>query len=135
MDARIAPFIGRSIPFITIVKSPSAGSAEPGQLVIENSQDYTAFFGGRPPKDPPVGFEREEIVAVCMGMQRTGGYKTEIIDVVHAISGFVAGFNIVIYREKEPGRGEVVTHAFTSPAHVVKVERSSRKYIFVKAVG
>lgn len=70
------------------------------------------------PETPEVDFDEYTVVAVMMGVQNSGGYSIEIIEIAEADN--VVGVKI---KEKEPGTDCVTTAALTSPFHIVKVPK------------
>jgi hypothetical protein len=120
----------KNLDFTTISKSAHGGQTA-GQKVITDKAAYSALFGGAPPATPTVDFTKEDVLAVAMGQQNTGGYSIEIKRVEYMTGGITGGYAFVHYVETRPAPGSIVTMALTAPLHVVKLNKGPIKYVFV----
>lgn len=117
------PPLSDVVPFTTIVHSSYGGPDQPTQQEIINLKDYEDFFDGKPPAH--VEFSKEEVVVVAMGKKNTSGYSTEIVSITHMTGGFMAGLNVIHYREKAPSPGDTTLDVITSPLSVVRCQPST----------
>lgn len=122
--------VSENLTITTIAKSANGGKQTAEQRVIQNAADYAAFFGGAPPSQPAVDFSREDVLAVSMGVQRTGGYGIEITKATLQTFGFTGGMAFVEIAERRPGPNDIVTMALTAPVHVAKVKKGAYRYVF-----
>ncbi|MBI3911589.1 MAG: protease complex subunit PrcB family protein [Armatimonadetes bacterium] len=110
----------------TLARGFHSGITERRLLVVNTSAQWRALWREHtasvapPPSVPAVDYEREMVLAVLMGEQRTGGYAVEIA-AVRAGRQEVC----VVVRETRPEPGQPVTQALTQPFHFVAVPRSS----------
>ena len=106
-------------------RGSSSGYTESTQLVVRTEArwaDVWAKLHQRRlprPELPPIDFEREMALAVCMGERPSGGYAIQILDVLRAEETIV-----VQVEETEPSPESLQTMALTQPYHVVVVKRS-----------
>lgn len=121
-----APGANRTLPLTTIVQSGIGGPQNAAQLVIQTSADYANFFGGNPPASPAVDFSAEDVLAVAMGTEPTGGYSISITAVELAPSGAAT----VHVQSTTPGPNKIVNQMVTTPFHVVKLAKAARSYAF-----
>lgn len=70
------------------------------------------------PELPEVDFTEYTVIAAMMGIQSSGGYTIEILEIAEADN--VVGVKI---KEHEPGSDCVTTAALTSPFHIVKIHK------------
>jgi len=97
-------------------------------LVIENSEEWERIWSLAKPERPPppvIDFSTHLGIAVFMGGRATGGYEILIEQIIDAENEI-----IVDVKETYPGRGIIVTDAFTSPHHIIKVERVQKPIVF-----
>ncbi|MEZ6184345.1 MAG: protease complex subunit PrcB family protein [Planctomycetota bacterium] len=135
--ALVCPGLGsaqQSYPFESVAQGVGGGvQSGPERLLIQTPQQLQQ--SGAATLLPPgasVDFAREALIVVKMGSQPTGGYWIEVRDVeVRPSSGSTPGgpavslttqLRVTVF-SRSPGPGELVTQAFTSPFHVVKVQR------------
>lgn len=122
-------------------RSPWKAAPRPGapaiQLVIRSDRDFArAIPRGSNPKAEQAqlakqmkvdafDWQKQMIVAVSAGAQRTGGYRVEVLGV------FVKD-NVMTVRWKlhSPKPDDIVTQAFTHPAEAVLLETFSGKVVF-----
>ena len=79
---------------------------------------------------PTVDFEKYIMIIVFQGLKKTGGYSIEIKDIYQIEDEVYIDVEII-----EPGEGEGVTQAFSSPVHAVLIDKSqfmpgTLKFIF-----
>lgn len=74
---------------------------------------------------PRINFDKEMVIAVFMGMQRTTGYGIQIDKIVDTGEKLV-----VSIKEIYPSMGSVVGDALTSPACLVKLEKTDKQVLF-----
>lgn len=113
------------VPFETIVQGSYAGRTGAGEIVVEDEDDLVRVWRQSSSAEeedrlpPQVDFRSEVVVALFMGRRNTGGYSIEVEEVI------ADGRRVtVIYRERSPGAGEMVTQALTSPYHLVRFQRT-----------
>lgn len=128
-DLRVHDRPKRAVPFTTIVKSSFGGPVD-GRRVVLGAQEYSAWFGGKPPTQPSVDFTKDNVLAVAMGTEPSGGYSVEITSIVQITEGFTAPYCFVHYVEHRPGPHDVVTDVITTPYQVVKCDASG-PFVFI----
>lgn len=107
-------------------KGYHCGYTETSRLVIKAEDRWKEVWGKihrlRLPRSelPEIDFEKEMVVAVFMGIRKSGGYEIEIIKVTKTEEEIVA-----VVREKEPPSDSLQTMALTQPYHIVVIKRSS----------
>ena len=77
------------------------------------------------PETPKVDFEKNRVIAVFMGMRRSGGYTVKITNIEEKDK------LVVTVKESGPPPDAMVTMALTSPFHVVVIPRSDKAVEFV----
>ncbi|MCA8923855.1 MAG: protease complex subunit PrcB family protein [Planctomycetes bacterium] len=123
----------QSYPFETIARGSSGGPPTPLQALIQSEQELIASgSAGLIPPGVTVDFSRDALLVARMGMRPTGGYGIEIraVEAIPPAPSVPGGPAISLTTvlevqvfSRSPGPGEIVTQAFTSPYHVVKVPR------------
>ncbi len=122
---------GNELVFETIMKNGITSVTEKGNYVIKNNKDWLDLLykirGGtdldsNPPK---VNFDKDMIVAVFQGEKNTGGYDIEINRITEKENAIE-----ILVTETSPGPRCMVTQAFTSPYHIVKVQKTDKKVMF-----
>jgi beta-lactam-binding protein with PASTA domain len=103
----------------------------PVRLVIQNATDYANFFGGTPPSTPMIDFTKQDVIAVSMGNEPTGGYSLDITRSQVLTSGPIAGTRYVYVAEHHPVLGDVVNLNPTQPFAVVAVSKGPYQTFFV----
>lgn len=90
------------------------GLSQPGQLVVKDQRSWEDLWRKlfRDPA-PTIDFDRYMVVAIFMGLQRTGGYAVTILSAEER-----EGKLVISYRETVPGPGDYVTQALTTPYHI-----------------
>lgn len=73
------PSVGLNQP-LSPVAAGVHGAAYPAPVrrVIQNPTDYANFFGGVPPSTPTIDWKKQDVIAVSMGNEPTGGYNIGI---------------------------------------------------------
>lgn len=124
----------QAYPFETVSRGSGGGLADsPLQALIRSEQELQASGASHLiPPGASIDFSREALLVAKMGSRPTGGYAIEIRAVeVQPPNPSVPGgpaislttvLNVKVF-SRSPGPGEIVTQAFTSPYHVVKVAR------------
>lgn len=93
--------------------------------------EIRVFDEGKKKDEPPgINFEQEMVLAVFAGEKSTGGHGIRIEKVIYAAAKKTVW---VIYKEKAPEAGGMVTQALTYPSHVVAVKKVEGDVKFVKA--
>jgi hypothetical protein len=97
-----------------------SGITRPMQKIISNQAEFqntwNAVFHGQPA--PPVDFQNEFAVCICLGERKSGGYGVVFEE------EFPRGDKVIIrYWEREPGG--FVTQALTQPCAVKIFKRRS----------
>lgn len=120
-----------TMKFQTIDKGYYSGYSNPAYHVINNANEWTYVWNQHTqtmlPQQPPpeVDFSKTTIIAVFMGEFNTGGYGIEITEVIDT------GLSVVVKVEKTyPGKGCIVTQAFSQPYHIVKLDKIDKDIIF-----
>ncbi len=72
-----------------------------------------------------IDFDNKILIAAFQGQKSTGGYSIEITK-IEEIDNKI----IVNIAENEPGRNCIVTQAFTSPYHIVELDKTSKEIEF-----
>lgn len=121
---------GHTMEFQTIDKGYHSGHEDPAYYVINDADEWADVWNQHvqifsSQSLPEVDFSNTTIIAVFMGLFNTGGYEIEVKEIVDT------GPSIVVEVEKTyPGRGCVVTLAFSQPYHIVKVDKIDKDVIF-----
>ncbi len=76
---------------------------------------------------PTVDFGRFMVILAAMGMQSTGGYEIEIVEVYREKEHIQ-----LVVREISAGRGCLVTQELTSPVDIVMIARSDEPVAFLE---
>ena len=104
-----------TVSFTTIARGQQSGVDARSAVLIQDEARLKAQ-GIRPQQ--AVDFNRESVVAVYMGEQKTGGYSVEITSV--KLEG---GKLVVTVKQNRPSPGAMVTQALTQPYHAVKIPK------------
>ena len=121
------------IPLRTLAKGGFSGITNKQQLVITNQPAWRQFWAKHnvsvksAEKVPPVDFEKEMVVAIAIGQQRTGGYRIEIT----AVEAEADKLRITYKRYAPPPDG-INLQVITSPFHFVAVPKSDLKPEFME---
>ncbi|KPV64042.1 MAG: hypothetical protein AOA65_1072 [Candidatus Bathyarchaeota archaeon BA1] len=122
---------GKRIEFQSISKGYYSGHTNPAYYVIQNADQWKDLWNQHTkimlPQHPPpeVNFSKTTIIAVFMGQFSTGGYEIEVKEMIDT------GLSVVVKVEKiYPGKGCIVTEAFSQPYHIVRVDKIDKHVIF-----
>lgn len=115
----------RELGFETVVKGSSSEISERKSLVTTSQTEWAQLLQKtREELPPPVDFTNDMLIAVSQGEHSTGGYSIEITKIVEKEN------NIEIFvKEIEPGPMCEVTHAFTYPYHIVKLQKNNKEVV------
>lgn len=100
--------------------------------IIEDNIDWKDLwdevYGDQPQKPllPQVDFTKYSIIAVFQGTKNTGGYTitiTKIIEMENNLKIFV--------KDISPSKNCMVIQSFTSPYHIVKIQRVDKEVEFI----
>jgi hypothetical protein len=125
------------ISYTTISKGDQAGIQERQQKVIRSKQEYDQMMiqlGSvytPPPVYPDVDFNRYMVIAVFMGMERSGGFETRVEEVAETVSDVQ-----VIVRDISPGINCMVLDVITYPYHIIRIRKINKpvKFTFIPEV-
>lgn len=112
---------------ISLIFDGGAGGHYHAYLVIENAEEWERilpFVVDTWYPLPEIDFSTHAVIAVFMGVWATGGYEILIEQIIDAENEI-----IVNVKEIYPGR-IYVTEAFTSPRHVIRIERVQKPIVF-----
>lgn len=122
---------GKRLQFETVDKGYYSGHFNPAYHVINGIDELADVWKKHTeivfpePLPPDVDFSKTTIIAVFMGQFSTGGYGIEVKEIIDT------GLSVVVKVEKSyPGKGCVVTLAFSQPYHIVKVDKIDRYVLF-----
>lgn len=114
-----------TIEFQTVKAGSNAfGQPKPAESLVRTKPEWEAVWKSmesttvpRPPA-PEIDFGKTSVIVVFAGEKPTGGYKLEVRSVTRTSDGKTL---IVDVLEKAPGKGAIVTQAFTSPYQAIGV--------------
>jgi hypothetical protein len=118
----------------SLAKGGFSAITETQQVVLRDAKVWEQFWRKHSPdprtmeKMPKVDFEKEMVIAVTMGQQRTGGYLVEIASVEREDEKLK-----VTVRRRAPPPDSMTIQVVTSPYHFVAVPKSDLKAEFVQA--
>ncbi len=117
----------KELKFETIEKKDFSRNQEQKNYVIKNRQEWSGlwFKMGYTRFAPIVDFTKDMVIAVFQGEKSSGGYDVEINKIIENENTIE-----VSVIETSPARGCNVTMAFTSPYHIVKIQKSNRDVVF-----
>jgi hypothetical protein len=105
-------------------KGSQSGYTFPSKFIIQTEVQWSEIWDKvhrfRLPKPalPKIDFENEMVIAVFMGVQKSGGYDIRIIDIIEAEKEI-----LVHVKVREPPPGTVQTMALTQPYHIVVIQK------------
>lgn len=123
-----------TVPFQTLEKSNYSGLQTARQSVITNAAQWRDLWRRHsvtqvePGEPPSVDFDKNMVIAVAMGRQRTGGYAIEITRVVRVNDTLE-----VFVKETRPAQGSMLIQTLTSPVHFVQIPRMMLPVKFMPA--
>jgi len=121
-----------SFPVRSLAKGGFSGIKEVKQEVITDKKAWEQFWSKhsrltRPAALPPeVDFAKEMVIAVTLGIKRTGGYAVEITRV--QATGKILK---IMVKQSSPPPGAMTIQALTAPFHFIAVHKSGLKPEFV----
>lgn len=114
------------LSFETINKGIYSGHNQKNNYVIVTNKDFEDLWNkvyyktiSKPPL-PQIDFNKYMIIAVFEGVKNTGGYDIQIFKINQN-----GGYLDILVKETSPGPSCFAVQAFTSPFHIVKVEKIS----------
>ena len=128
--------VARPVPIRSLAKGVFSGIRDAKQEIVRSTDDWEklwkqhAVSAGAAAKVPDVDFTKEMVVAVTMGMKRTGGYSIEIVSVDVAEKTLR-----ISVRKRSPPPGALTVQALTAPFHFVAVPRNDLKPEFVEEIA
>jgi hypothetical protein len=117
----------------TLAKGSFSGIAEAKKEVLKDQAAWeklwTKHTSAMKPgeKLPAVNFEKEVIIVVTMGRQRTGGYAIEILSAKEIDKHFQ-----ITIRKTLPKPGSMAIQALTAPFHFAAAPKSDMKPQFME---
>jgi len=116
----------KSLDFQTIEQGLRSGIQVPRTVLIRNESAWKNLWIeherglSTAPAAPVMDFSKEMVIAVFLGMRRTGGYSVAIKDIsVRQPDAPIW----VSFEEVKPGKGCMVTQVLTSPFQIVRLAR------------
>lgn len=110
-------------------KGAFCGIRTPRSLVVRDAAAWDKLWkehlGGRELPLPTVDFKKHDVVAVYAGSKNTGGFAIEIAEIKRGKTD--AEVHAVLTK---PGKGSIVTQAFTSPFALRAVPKLPAKVKF-----
>lgn len=114
------------LKFETIIKDLNSNQTTQSNGVIKSEGEWVQALQKTNAELPaPVDFSKDMIIAVFQGEKNTGGYNIEINKIIEKEN--VIEVTVI---ETSPGRRCMVTKAFTSPFHIVKIQKSNKEVVF-----
>lgn len=113
-------------------KGLQSGYTFPSKFIIETEVQWEEVwdkihrFRLPRPELPKIDFETEMVIAVFMGVQKSGSYDIRIVEILQAEKEIR-----VMVRQREPSPDTVQTMALTQPYHVVVIEKSPLPIRFI----
>jgi hypothetical protein len=122
----------QSVTFRTVVKGDGLSSSIPRQSVtIRGERRWNKLWDtlNESGEAPEIDFSRYMLIAVTQGRQPSGGHAIRVRRITRE-----QGIWVVSVVETEPSLGCPSSGVITSPYHVVRVPRSTRKVSFERSV-
>ena len=119
-----------AVPFKTLDRGDLAGIERPRTVVIRTANDWKTLNNQRARGAPqaPVDFTKSTVVGVFLGTRPTGGFSVEITGIEKQGNELT-----VTWRERKPGRDDMVTQVLTAPYHLVTIDRFDGPVKFTRA--
>ena len=117
----------------TLAKGAFSGITNKQQLVIKDVLTWETFWARHTvslkpaEKIPKLDFDKEMVIALTLGEQRTGGYRIEIINVKPEGDKLK-----VIYKRFAPPPDGINLQVITAPFHFVAIPKNDLKPEFVE---
>jgi hypothetical protein len=126
-----------NVPFVTIEKGAYSGIDAPLTEVYRTASNFQTFWvrhrsiaiddpsinNDSPATNIPlVDFSRQIVIAVCMGVQNSGGYDIEIKSLDRGEDVEDENTLAVNFMMSAPSTSDMVTTALTQPYHIVRVD-------------
>jgi len=121
-------------PGVAIVKEwkgSNAAQEKPKRVVVENQKGWEEVWSSMEgnvqpkPETPKIDFSKNTVIAVFMGMRKSGGYSVKITSIEEKDK------LVVVVKESDPPPDAMVTMALTSPYHVVVIPKTRKAIEFV----
>jgi len=119
-----------AVPFKTLDRGDLAGIERPRTVVIRTANDWKMLNNQRAQGAPqaPVDFTKSTVIGVFLGTRPTGGFSVEITGIEKQGNELT-----VTWRERKPGRDDMVTQVLTAPYHLVTIDRFDGPVKFTRA--
>lgn len=115
-----------TLAYGTVAQGAVSLIQEPREVVIRSAQEWRVLWNEHSPQPAPaVDVDSGVVVGVFLGSRPTAGYRVQIEAI--RVEGATA---VVEYRERAPGRGDIVAQILTSPFHLVRVAGRPEKVEF-----
>ena len=115
-----------AVPFTVLEEGTRSGVLSQRFEVIRDEESLIQLWLGHtalaspPPEAPVVDFEQEQVIAVFLGSQPTGGYRIEVTSIEEALDSLVVNVKATF-----PGPSCTVTLAETRPYQLVLLPQMS----------
>ena len=115
----------KSSLFTILVSSDYQGRDTESNVIIDNQKALNTLFQSVGNEEvPKVDFAKNQVVALFLGMKKTGGYSISI-DKIQEIDG-----KLILYKKvNRPKSDEMVTMALTNPFVIAEIH-SKKEIIF-----
>lgn len=115
----------KSSLFTTLISSDYQGRDTESNVIIDNQKALNTLFQSVGNEEvPKVDFAKNQVVALFLGMKKTGGYSISI-DKIQEIDG-----KLILYKKvNRPKSDEMVTMALTNPFVIAEIH-SKKEIIF-----
>jgi hypothetical protein len=115
--------------FTTLDRGVHSNIESRREVVARTAAEWAAFWKEHAinAKPPVVDFTKSMVVGIFLGYRPTGGHSVEITRIERQGNELV-----VTYRERQPGKSDIVTQVITMPYHLVTVDRFDGPVRFVR---
>jgi hypothetical protein len=116
------------VTFKTLDRGVQSNIESRREVVVRTADEWTAFWKEHAinAQPPAVDFTQSMVVGIFLGYRPTGGHSVEITRIERKGDELVVAF-----RERKPGKSDIVTQVITMPYHLVTVERFDGPVRFV----
>jgi len=115
-----------TLTFVTVAQGAGSQIQAPRQVVVRSTDAWQALWTEHSLQEmPAVDFNGAVVVGVFLGTRPTAGYRVQIESI--RVDGSTA---VVEYRERAPGRGDIVAQILTAPYQLVRVSSLPEKVEF-----